>query len=122
VGAANTVVLVGGGEGTLSEAALAWTYGRVVIALRGSGGAADALAGTRLGSRPRLPVHWHGRAAAAAAAAAADVVHAAASPGNVLRLLDALLPRLHRLEAVRRRGAAAGAGSGAPVAARVSEG
>jgi uncharacterized protein (TIGR00725 family) len=45
VRSADVVVLVGGGAGTLSEAAYAWQFGKPVIALGGSGGWADRLAG-----------------------------------------------------------------------------
>ena len=45
------VVLVGGGAGTLSEAAYAWQFGKPVIALAGSGGWADKLAGEPIDDR-----------------------------------------------------------------------
>jgi uncharacterized protein (TIGR00725 family) len=51
VRAADAVVLVGGGAGTLSEAAYAWQFGKPVIALGGSGGWADRLAGTAIDDR-----------------------------------------------------------------------
>jgi hypothetical protein len=46
--ASDGVVLCGGGTGTLSEAALAWQYGRPICALRPSGGWAAELAGRTL--------------------------------------------------------------------------
>lgn len=51
VRAADAVILVGGGSGTLSEAALAWQLGKPVLALRGSGGWADALSDRALDDR-----------------------------------------------------------------------
>lgn len=49
--AADGVVLCGGGTGTLSEAALAWQYGRPVCALRLSGGWAAELCDRTLDHR-----------------------------------------------------------------------
>jgi uncharacterized protein (TIGR00725 family) len=46
--AADAVILVGGGSGTLSEAAYAWQFGKPVVALAASGGWAARLAGTSL--------------------------------------------------------------------------
>jgi uncharacterized protein (TIGR00725 family) len=51
VRSADAVVLVGGGAGTLSEAAYAWQFGKPVVALAGSGGWSDRLAGTALDDR-----------------------------------------------------------------------
>jgi uncharacterized protein (TIGR00725 family) len=45
---ADAVILVGGGAGTLSEAALAWQFGKPVIALSSSGGWARRLAGSAI--------------------------------------------------------------------------
>lgn len=45
---ADAVILVGGGSGTLSEAAYAWQFGKPLIALTTSGGWASRLAGTSL--------------------------------------------------------------------------
>jgi uncharacterized protein (TIGR00725 family) len=45
VRSADVVILVGGGAGTLSEAAYAWQLGKPVIALAQSGGWAERLAG-----------------------------------------------------------------------------
>lgn len=42
---ADAVILVGGGSGTLSEAAFAWQFGKPVVALATSGGWAERLAG-----------------------------------------------------------------------------
>lgn len=51
VRAADVVVAVSGGSGTLSEVALAWQLGRVVVALAPSGGWAAELAGRTLDDR-----------------------------------------------------------------------
>lgn len=48
------VIAIGGGAGTLSEMALAWTYGRLVIGLR-CGGSRELLAGRRIDGRVRYP-------------------------------------------------------------------
>lgn len=48
VQAGDAVVAVGGGSGTLAEIALAWQYGRHVIALVGAGGFGAELAGRTL--------------------------------------------------------------------------
>jgi hypothetical protein len=45
---ADVVILVGGGSGTLSEAAYAWQLGKPVVALATSGGWAERLAGAAL--------------------------------------------------------------------------
>ena len=48
---ADAVVLVGGGSGTLSEAALAWQFGKPLVALADSGGWAAELAGRPIDQR-----------------------------------------------------------------------
>lgn len=53
VRAADAVILVHGGSGTLSEAAFAWQLGKPMVALTSSGGWAGKLGGQRLdGARP----------------------------------------------------------------------
>ncbi|MEN7549668.1 TIGR00725 family protein [Rapidithrix thailandica] len=49
--AADVVVAVGGGAGTLSEITFAWLYHKPILALTGKSGWADELAGTRLDQR-----------------------------------------------------------------------
>lgn len=51
VRAADAVILVGGGAGTLSEAAYAWQFGKPVVALACSGGWAARLAGRAIDDR-----------------------------------------------------------------------
>ncbi|CAD5373581.1 hypothetical protein RA210_U380001 [Rubrivivax sp. A210] len=48
------LVAIGGGSGTLSEMALAWSFGRLVIGLR-CGGSSGLLAGQRIDARERYP-------------------------------------------------------------------
>lgn len=48
------VIAIGGGAGTLSEMALAWAYGRLLIGLR-CGGSSELLAGRRIDRRVRYP-------------------------------------------------------------------
>ena len=48
---ADAVILIGGGAGTLSEAALAWQFGKPVIGLASSGGWAARLAGEAIDER-----------------------------------------------------------------------
>ena len=48
---ADAVILVGGGAGTLSEAALAWQLGKPIIGLASSGGWAARLAGEAIDER-----------------------------------------------------------------------
>lgn len=48
--AGDAVIVVGGEAGTLSEVGLALAYGKPVVALRASGGAAELVAGKRIGA------------------------------------------------------------------------
>jgi uncharacterized protein (TIGR00725 family) len=73
------VIAVGGGAGTLSEMALAWTYGRLVIGLR-CGGSSGLLAGRRVDQRLRYPELPD------------DQVFAADSAAHALELLRRWLP------------------------------
>ncbi|GBG74964.1 hypothetical protein CBR_g19477 [Chara braunii] len=57
--AADAIVIIGGGAGSLHEAAVAWEQHRLVIAMVGTGGTADLLANRRIDERRRL----HGLAA-----------------------------------------------------------
>jgi uncharacterized protein (TIGR00725 family) len=49
--AGDVIILIGGGSGTLSEAAYAWQFGKPVVAVVPSGGWAAALAGKALDDR-----------------------------------------------------------------------
>ncbi len=49
----NAVIAIGGGAGTLSEMAFAWTLKRLVLAFVGVGGWSEKLADTRLDERVR---------------------------------------------------------------------
>lgn len=52
---AYAVIGIGGGAGTLSEYAFAWSFNRLIIAFENSGGWSEKLAGTRLDSSVRYP-------------------------------------------------------------------
>jgi UDP-glucuronate 4-epimerase len=99
---ADAVVIIGGGAGTIAEAAAAWTAARLVVALVGSGGAADLFAGIRMDSRQRL----HGESAAAIPKEQ-DVVHAAQNVAHAVALIDQLL-HWHRIESLRKASATPG--------------
>jgi hypothetical protein len=99
--AADAVIIIGGGAGTLWEASAAWTQRRMLIAIAGTGGTADLLAGQRVDSRRRL--HSSEFAIAGRAEAwAEDCVYSATSIEHVLSLLE---ERLHwyRCEAMLPR-------------------
>jgi hypothetical protein len=89
------VIAIGGGAGTLSEMALAWTYGRLVIGLR-CGGSSELLAGRRIDGRVRYPEMPE------------DQVFAADNAALVMDLLARWLPRYNkvhlRIEAVPTSG------------------
>lgn len=53
VGNADAVVAIGGGAGTLSEMAIAWSLYRLIIGFTSVEGWSKKLAGTQLDSRPR---------------------------------------------------------------------
>ncbi|HZD13480.1 MAG TPA: TIGR00725 family protein, partial [Candidatus Binatus sp.] len=53
---ADSVVVVGGGAGTLVEACVAYQKGKPIVALTGSGGTADKIAGTFLDDRQVVKV------------------------------------------------------------------
>ncbi len=52
---ASAVVAIGGGAGTLSEMAFAWTFGRLIIGVSNVDGWSSKLAGTKIDSRVRYP-------------------------------------------------------------------
>ena len=75
----DAVVVVGGGSGTLSEAALAWSFRRLIIALPEAGGVSEKIAGDAFdGRRKDIP--------------ALSKVWPAASPEEVVALLKEHLP------------------------------
>lgn len=80
------VIAIGGGAGTLSEMALAWTYGRLVIGLR-CGGSSELLAGRRVDQRVRYP------------ALPDDRVFAADTAEQALALLQRWLPEYNKVHA-----------------------
>jgi uncharacterized protein (TIGR00725 family) len=78
------VIAIGGGAGTLSEMALAWAYGRLVIGLR-CGGSSELLAGRRVDERVRYPEMPE------------DQVFAADDAAMAMDLLARWLPRYNRV-------------------------
>ena len=54
--AADGIIIVGGGAGTLSEACAGYMHGRPMVAVRGTGGVADQVAGEYLDHRRRQRV------------------------------------------------------------------
>lgn len=78
------VIAIGGGAGTLSEMALAWTYGRLLIGLR-CGGSSELLAGQRIDGRVRYPEIPE------------DQVFAADSAALAMDLLERWLPRYNKV-------------------------
>lgn len=56
VQAADLVIAIGGGAGTLSEIAFAWIHKKPILALTGFGGWADELAGRKLDDRQDRPI------------------------------------------------------------------
>lgn len=71
--AGDAVILVGGGSGTLAEAALAWQHGKPIVALVPSGGWAAELAGKRIDDRRDDPI-WPADTAEAAVRRALELV------------------------------------------------
>lgn len=78
------VIAIGGGAGTMSEMALAWTYGRLVIGLL-CGGSSELLAGRRIDQRIRYP------------ALPEDQVFAAGSAAQAMALLQRWLPEYNKV-------------------------
>jgi uncharacterized protein (TIGR00725 family) len=91
--AADALIVVGGGSGTLSEAAMAWSNGRLIIAMTGTGGTADTIACKPLDARRRL----HGLAAMHIE----NTVHAASTPEEAIGILHKCIHH-HRLEMLHK--------------------
>lgn len=73
---ADAVVAVGGGAGTLSEMAMAWSLGKLVVACDSVEGWSAELAGRRIDGRVRYPE------------IADDRVYAASSPDEAVRIIE----------------------------------
>ena len=73
--AADGIIAVHGGSGTLSEVAFAWQYGRPIVTLKSSGGWAEKLAGLKIDHRRP------------------DAVIAAHDPAQAVRLVAKCIPR-----------------------------
>lgn len=80
------LIAIGGGAGTMSEMALAWTYGRLVVGLL-CGGSSELLAGRPIDRRVRYPDMPD------------DQVFAAASAGQAMALLQQWLPAYNKVHA-----------------------
>lgn len=78
------LVAVGGGAGTLSEMAFAWSFGRLVIGMR-CGGASEMMADRRIDERERYPGLPH------------DQVFGATTADEAIGLLKRLLPQYGRV-------------------------
>jgi len=78
------LVAVGGGAGTLSEIALAWSFGRLVIGMR-CGGASELMADRRIDERDRYPDMPH------------DRVFGAVTADDAIGLLRLLLGKYERV-------------------------
>lgn len=89
VSLADAIVVVGGGSGTLSEVALAWSNRRLVVALRGSGGIADKVADKPLDSR----IRYH--------SIKDDKIFGADSIADVIHILQQKLPLYNRRDKIK---------------------
>lgn len=87
----DAIVVIGGGAGTLSEVSLAWSYRRLVIAMVGSGGTADKVAGTKIDERKRYPNLNR------------DCVYPAPSVDALVQLLRDLLPLYRHRKSIQSR-------------------
>ncbi|AXS84119.1 TIGR00725 family protein [Marinobacter sp. Arc7-DN-1] len=77
---ADAVIAIGGGAGTLSEIAFAWTLRRLIVALE-TPGWAERLAGAPLDQRPRYPDIPD------------DQIFSAPTPGDAVTLINERLPQ-----------------------------
>lgn len=85
------LVAVGGGAGTLSEVALAWSFGRLVIGMR-CGGSSQLLADRRADERVRYPGILE------------DRVYGADTAAQAISLLTSLLPVYEKVHQGIRKG------------------
>ena len=53
---ADSVIVIGGGAGTLTEATAAYLAGKKIIAIKGSGGVADSISDTYLDERKKIKI------------------------------------------------------------------
>ncbi len=81
---ASAVVAIGGGAGTLSEMAFAWTFGRLIIGVSNVDGWSSKLAGTKIDSRVRYPEIEN------------DMVYPATSGEEVVRIIDANIDKYYK--------------------------
>ncbi|MDE6565552.1 MAG: acyl-CoA synthetase [Clostridia bacterium] len=81
---ASAVVAIGGGAGTLTEIAFAWTFGRLVIAISNVDGWSSKLAGTCVDSRVRYPEIEN------------DMVYPATNGAEVVEILNNNIDKYYR--------------------------
>lgn len=92
VAAADAVIAVGGGAGTVSEVALAWLWGRApVVVVTGLPGAAAALVGASLGPRRGPAGEPAGGGGGRAEGVGGEAVLGAANAEEAVRMLVARL-------------------------------
>ncbi len=53
----DAIIMVGGECGTLSEACVAWMYGKPIVAIKGTGGYADEFAGRPIDGKRKDKIH-----------------------------------------------------------------
>ncbi len=83
VAAADVVVAVGGGSGTLSEVAVAWQLGKPIVALGGVDGWSARLAGQTLDHRHSRPIDRAETAGEAIERALAAIAEPRREPGDI---------------------------------------
>ena len=71
----DAVIAIGGGAGTLSEMAFAWSHKRLLIGITGFGGWSEKLAGQRMDERQRYPYPDDQVFAAATAEEAINIIN-----------------------------------------------
>lgn len=81
---ASAVVAIGGGAGTLTEMAFAWTFSRLVIGYKNAGGWSARLAGTKIDERDRY-VEIEG-----------DMVYPVETPEEVVKILNENIEKYYK--------------------------
>lgn len=81
---ASAVVAVGGGAGTLSEMAFAWTFGRLLIGVSNVGGWSGKMAGQKMDDRVRYPD------------IDGDMVYPVTTAEQVIAILDANIDKYYK--------------------------
>lgn len=81
---ASAIVAIGGGAGTLTEMAFAWTFGRLIVGISNVGGWSGKLAGSRIDERVRYSEIEN------------DMVYPATSGEEVVRIIDANIDKYYK--------------------------